>query len=110
MDRNTKSREGGRLGLFASALALGALLTLAGGPDAAAACERIAFDGTVRRCTVTENFSQCWKDAEDAYWRCIRRNPGWLGQTRCSLLNNLDQLGCLVETGAFSVVRGFLST
>lgn len=102
----TEWSRGMRMGALAGLLGLAVLLALGSGADDAAACTRASLGGGIRQCTLTENFGQCVRDSEDAYWQCRRRHPGFWGAIRCSLANNLDQMSCVLETGAFGILKG----
>ncbi len=108
MQRTTTTGRGIRLGILGAVLALLAVLSLATHPDGAAACERMSLNGDVRKCTLVENFVQCVKDSEDAYWQCRRRNPGFWGAMGCSFANNIDNIGCFVSSGVFAAGRTVL--
>ena len=105
MERTTNARGSRkRLRLLMGLLAL--TLVLAVGAEVAAACTRTSLGGSKRQCTLTENFGQCLRDADDAYWQCRRKRPGFFGAARCSLAYNIDVASCVFESGAFAVLKG----
>ena len=87
------------------AVALG--LMMAASADDAAACRRNSLPGKERRCTYSEAFVQCFRDSEDAYWQCRRRNPGFVGAIKCSFANTADNVACLASSGIFAIARPF---
>jgi len=101
--KKTARRRTLRLGALGALVAMAVVAVMAVSADDAAACKRRALNGSIRHCTIMENFGQCIRDTEDAYWQCRRRHPGFWGAIRCSLANNIDQAGCVLGSGAFAV-------
>lgn len=110
MERRKTMRGETRLALLLTGLALAVVMALATNPNvaSAAACTRESLDGEPRACTWSESLGECFKDVEDAYWQCRRRNQGFLGAIRCSFASNMDQVSCLISSGVFAISRPVL--
>lgn len=78
------------------ALLLATLTLTAGAPDAAAAqeCQFQLEDGSIRKCTFTEQYGQCLFGAWQSYQDCLVMGETWAHKLMCDVAVEVDMLAC----------------